>query len=86
MSVIQDISSERPIKGVVHAAVSYLDLTFDKLSSSRWNNGLSSKVQGTKNLHEAVKSMPFGFFVMTTSALSVYALPTRGAYTPANNF
>lgn len=34
--VIQQISSTRPIKGVVHAAVSYyLDLTFDKLSLER---------------------------------------------------
>ncbi|KAA8567237.1 hypothetical protein EYC84_010277 [Monilinia fructicola] len=47
-SVIQEISSSRLIKGIVHAAVSYLDLTFDKLSLSRWNEGLSAKVDGTK--------------------------------------
>ena len=84
--VIQQISSSRPIKGIVHAAVSYLDLTFDKLSSSRWNEGLSAKVQGTKNLHEATLSMPLDFFIMTTSALSVYAFATQGAYTAANSF
>ena len=86
MRVIQKISSKRPIKGVVHAAVSYLDLTFDKLSLLRWNEGLSAKVEGTKNLHEATLSMPLDFFVMTTSALSVYAFPTQGAYTAANHF
>ena len=86
MRVIQEISSKRPIKGIVHAAVSYLDLTFDKLSPLRWNEGLSAKVEGTKNLHEATLSMPLDFFVMTTSALSVYAFPTQGAYTAANNF
>ncbi|KAK4663656.1 Type I Iterative PKS [Podospora pseudopauciseta] len=85
-TVIQQISAERPIKGVVHAAVSYLDLTFDKLSASRWNDGLSAKVQGTKNLHEATLPMPLDFFVMTTSALSVFAFATQGAYTAANNF
>nr|URT29632.1 AmpB [Beauveria felina] len=84
--VIQKISATRPIKGVVHAAVSYLDLTFDQLSTSRWNDGLSAKVQGTKNLHEATLSMPLDFFVMTTSALSVFAFATQGAYTAANNF
>ena len=84
--VIQQISSSRPIKGIVHAAVSYLDLTFDKLSPSRWNEGLSAKVEGTKNLHEATLSIPLDFFVMTTSALSVYAFATQGAYTAANNF
>ena len=85
-SVIQQISSSRPIRGIVHAAVSYLDLTFDKLSLSRWNEGLSAKVEGTKNLHEATLSMPLDFFVMPTSALSVYAFATQGAYTAANNF
>ena len=86
MSVIQLISTSRPIKGLVHAAVSYLDLTFDKLSTSQWNEGLSAKVEGTKNLHEATLSMPLDFFVMTTSALSVYAFATQGAYAAANNF
>ena len=86
MRVIQQISSSRPIRGIVHAAVSYLDLTFDKLSSSRWNESLSAKVQGTKNLHEATLSMSLDFFVMITSALSMYAFATQGAYTAANNF
>ncbi|XXG99911.1 hypothetical protein Hte_006252 [Hypoxylon texense] len=85
-SVVQSISSKRPVKGVVHAAVSYLDLTFDKVSPSRWNESLSAKVEGTKNLHEATLSKPLDFFVMITSALSVYAFPTQGAYTAANNF
>ncbi|KAK4194563.1 hypothetical protein QBC40DRAFT_319083 [Triangularia verruculosa] len=85
-AVVQQISAERPIRGVVHAAVSYLDLTFDKVSASRWSDGLSAKVQGTKNLHDATLSMPLDFFVMTTSALSVYAFATQGAYTAANNF
>ena len=86
MRVIKQISSSRPIKGIVHAAVSYLDLTFDKLSASRWNESLSAKVLGIKNLHEATLSMSLDFFVMITSALSVYAFATQGAYTAANNF
>ncbi|KAL8906783.1 MAG: hypothetical protein Q9171_006132 [Xanthocarpia ochracea] len=86
MRMVQQISSSRPIRGIVHAAVSYLDLTFDKLSYSQWNESLSAKVEGTKNLHEATLSMSLDFFVMTTSALSVYAFATQGAYTAANNF
>ncbi|OTA87488.1 hypothetical protein M434DRAFT_35325 [Hypoxylon sp. CO27-5] len=86
MRAIQRISSSRPIKGIVHAAVSYLDLSFDKISSSRWNESLSAKVDGTKYLHEVTISEPLDFFVMITSALSVYAFATQGAYTAANNF
>lgn len=86
INVVQKVSSSHPIKGVVHAAVSYLDLSFDKVPASRWNDGLSAKVHGTKNLHEATLGIPLDFFVMTTSALSVYAFATQGAYTAANNF
>ncbi|KAH8721524.1 beta-ketoacyl synthase domain-containing protein [Phaeosphaeriaceae sp. PMI808] len=85
-NVIDKASSERLIKGVIHAAVSWRDLSFDKLSASRWQESLAAKVQGTKNLHEATLSSPLDFFVMTTSLLSVYALATQAAYTAANNF
>lgn len=86
VSVVENISSSRLIKGVLHAAVSYLDLTFEKSPASRWNEGLSAKVHGTKNLHEATLGISLDFFVMTTSALSVYAFATQGAYTASNNF
>lgn len=84
--VVKDVSASRPIKGIVHAAVSYLDLSFDKLSLDRWQQGLAAKVQGTKNLHDATLDLPLDFFVMTTTAVSVYALATQAAYTAANNF
>ncbi|KAF1960291.1 hypothetical protein CC80DRAFT_513899 [Byssothecium circinans] len=88
-STIDQASSFRSIKGIVHAAVSWHDLSFDKLSVNRWRESLAAKVQGTKNLHEATRSMPLDFFVMTTSLLSVYALATQAAYTATyctNNF
>lgn len=86
MRVMQQISSGCLIKGVVHAAVAYEDLTFQSLSHGKWNEGLSAKVAGTVNLHQATLDMPLDFFVMITSALSVYAFATQGAYTAANNF
>ncbi|KAF2853353.1 hypothetical protein T440DRAFT_505702 [Plenodomus tracheiphilus IPT5] len=79
-------SAGRPIKGIVHAAVSWHDLSFDKLSTNRWSDSLAAKVHGTRNLHDLTRSMPLDFFVMTTSLLSVFALATQGAYTAANNF
>ncbi|KAI1462952.1 polyketide synthase [Daldinia caldariorum] len=79
-------SQDKTIKGVVHAAVSYQDLSFDKLSTEQWTSGLAAKVHGTRNLHEATKSLPLDFFVMTTSLESVLALATQSAYTAANNF
>jgi acyl transferase domain-containing protein/NADPH:quinone reductase-like Zn-dependent oxidoreductase/SAM-dependent methyltransferase/NADP-dependent 3-hydroxy acid dehydrogenase YdfG len=85
-SIFDQFSADRSIKGIIHAAVSWRDLSFDKLSTTRWQESLAAKVKGTKNLHEATRSMSLDFFVMTTSLLSVYALATQSAYTAANNF
>ncbi|KAF3058599.1 Lovastatin diketide synthase LovF [Daldinia childiae] len=83
------VSPNTPVKGIIHAAVSYLDLSFDKLTIQRWRDSLAAKVQGSKNLHEATLSLPHGqldFFVMVTSLESIYALATQSAYTAANAF
>ncbi|KAI0887773.1 uncharacterized protein GGS22DRAFT_185152 [Annulohypoxylon maeteangense] len=90
--LFQNISSFFPsvsLKGIIHAAVSYLDVSFDKLTVPRWRDSLAAKVQGTKNLHEMTMSLHPGqldFFVMITSLESVYALATQSAYTAANAF
>ncbi|KAF2826264.1 polyketide synthase [Ophiobolus disseminans] len=83
---INEASARRPVKGVVHCAVSYRDISFNKLSLEGWRDGLAAKVSGTRNLHEATIAMPLDFFVMTTSLLSVLGFATQGAYTAANNF
>ncbi|KAI1814451.1 KR domain-containing protein [Poronia punctata] len=84
--VVRDATADRPLKGIVHSAVSYLDISFDKVSIDRWHQSLAAKVGGTRNLHEATLDMPLDFFVMTTSIESICALATQSAYTAANNF
>ncbi|KAI8296086.1 Prosolanapyrone synthase [Colletotrichum sp. SAR 10_98] len=84
--VIEKTRAERPLKGVVHCAVSYQDISFERLSLDGWRDGLAAKVLGTRNLHEATKTFPLDFFVMTTSILSVLSFATQSAYTASNNF
>ncbi|ROT40784.1 hypothetical protein SODALDRAFT_396446 [Sodiomyces alkalinus F11] len=76
----------RPVKGIIHAAMSLQDLSFDKLSAAQWQKSLAAKVVGTKNLHDATLATKLDFFIMTTSLESVLALATQSAYTAANNF
>lgn len=83
---INEASSIRPVKGIVHCAVSYQDISIHKISPEGWRDGLAAKVSGTCNLHEASKALQLDFFVMTTSILSVLSFATQGAYTAANNF
>lgn len=86
LRAIQQASVTRAIKGIVHCAVSYQDISFHKLSIQGWRDGLAAKVAGTVNLHEAIETLPLDLFVMTTSILSVLSFATQSAYTAANNF
>ena len=86
LSAIQHAASDRPIRGVIHAALSLSDLSFDKLTIDQWRAGTVVKTQGTKNLHEATTCLPLDFFIMTTSTESIWAPPTQSAYMAASNF
>ncbi|KAH8653815.1 hypothetical protein BX600DRAFT_527092 [Xylariales sp. PMI_506] len=88
MAAIEKASSldGRPIRGVLHAALSLSDLSFDKLTVEQWQKGLAAKTHGTINLHEATLSSPLDFFVMLTSTESVWAPPTQSSYIAATNF
>lgn len=86
MSAIKDASSGGTVRGVFNFAVSYQDISFDKMTEEKFYQGMAAKVFGSKNLHEATASLPLDFFVMTSSFGTVYAFPTQSTYLTANNF
>lgn len=77
-----------PIKGIIHAAVTFCDHAFEVLTYADWTLGLSAKVTGTQNLHEATLkyNLNLDFFIMTSSYEAVVALPTQATYCAANSF
>ncbi|KAL8840965.1 MAG: hypothetical protein Q9176_003537 [Flavoplaca citrina] len=79
-------ATDSPIKGVVNAALSLSDLSFNKLSHDQWCSGIAAKTQGSVNLHEATASLALDFFMMITSTESVWAPPTQAAYIASDNF
>ena len=86
MRAVQDASSDRTVRGVLHFAVSYQDISFDKMTAEMFHKGMAAKVLGAKNLHEATASLPLDFFTMISSLGTVYAFPTQSTYLAANNF
>lgn len=87
VQAFQQISAvDRPIKGVVNAALSLSDLSFSKLTNDQWCSGVAAKTQGSVNLHEATLALPLDFFVMITSTESIWAPPTQAAYIAADEF
>jgi acyl carrier protein len=100
--VFCQLSAERPVKGVIHAAmvlavsmeVSILaikadrikDKLFTSLTFEEWRRGLFAKCTGAINLHEVTLHMPLDFFIMTTSLSNHVGHVTQTAYSAANNF
>ncbi|KAI0199499.1 polyketide synthase [Astrocystis sublimbata] len=85
-AIVAKYTQTYQIKGIIHAAVSLHDLSFNKLDFSQWRLGLEAKVQGTMNIHEATKGLALDFFTMITSLVSIVAPATQSAYTAANSF
>jgi NADPH:quinone reductase-like Zn-dependent oxidoreductase len=86
LQTVKAAAEDRAVRGVIHYAVDYQDISFDKMTLDKWNEGMAAKISGTKNLHEATLSLPLDFFVMTSSIGTIYAFPTQSTYTGANNF
>ncbi|TPR03194.1 Major Facilitator Superfamily protein [Aspergillus niger] len=80
------VDPTRPVRGVFHFAVSYQDISFDKMTEAQFNQGMAAKVFGVKHLHDATASIPLDFFAMTSSLGTVYAFPTQSTYLAANNY
>jgi NAD(P)-dependent dehydrogenase (short-subunit alcohol dehydrogenase family)/aryl carrier-like protein len=85
-AAIGEISNQRPIKGVIHAAAVFEDVSFEALEYIQLQKVLGPKVSGTINLHEATLDQPLDFFTMTSSIVSVIGTATQASYSAANSF
>ncbi|RYP11136.1 hypothetical protein DL765_007885 [Monosporascus sp. GIB2] len=79
-------NAARPIAGVLHLALvlkdeALLDMTFDS-----WQGATEAKVQGTWNLHNALKDQPLDFFVLLSSIYGVQGNPKQANYAAASTF
>ncbi|KAJ8115851.1 hypothetical protein ONZ43_g4571 [Nemania bipapillata] len=83
---MQEATSKGTVRGVFNFAVSYQDISFDKITEDMLRKGIAAKVLGTKNLHKATANLSLDFFVMTSSLGTLYAFPTQSIYLAANNF
>jgi acyl transferase domain-containing protein/NADPH:quinone reductase-like Zn-dependent oxidoreductase/acyl carrier protein len=83
---VKEANSQGTLRGVFNYAVSYQDISFDKMTEEKFREGMAAKVFGTKHLHEATSDLTLDFFTMTSSLGTVYAFPTQSTYLAANNF
>ena len=81
-------AAERPIRGVIQAAVVFKDILFSSMTANAFHAVIQPKVGGTINLHEAtMNSDPaLDFFVKTSSTIGIVGVSTQASYAAANCF
>ena len=85
-TVIADISAERPLSGVIHAAGVLDDAMVTSLTPERVDAVLRAKVDAAWNLHELTRDLDLSAFVMFSSMAGLVGSSGQGNYGAANSF
>ncbi|PLB44091.1 KR-domain-containing protein [Aspergillus steynii IBT 23096] len=74
------------IAGMLHLALVLKDEALLEMSFDSWTAATEAKVQGTWNLHHALKDQPLDFFVLLSSIYGVQGNPKQANYAAASTF
>jgi phthiocerol/phenolphthiocerol synthesis type-I polyketide synthase C len=73
-----------PLGGVVHAAMVIEDALLRDMDRGQLHRVLAPKMLGALNLHEATRAHALDFFVLYSSATTLFGNPGQAAYVAAN--
>ncbi|WP_262965783.1 type I polyketide synthase [Methylobacter psychrophilus] len=73
-----------PIKGIVHAATVINDGLIRNMDAKQIRSVLEPKALGAYYLHEMTIDMPLDFFILFSSATTLFGNPGQGNYVAAN--
>ena len=79
-------ASMPPLRGVLHAAMVIDDGLISDLDAARIQKVFAPKVQGAMHLDAATRDRPLDFFVVFSSATTVFGNPGQASYVAANRF
>jgi NAD(P)-dependent dehydrogenase (short-subunit alcohol dehydrogenase family)/acyl carrier protein len=86
-AVIDDIGERLPpLRGIVHAAMVIDDGLLQGLSAERLERVMVPKIRGALNLHELTSGQDLDFFVLYSSATTVFGNPGQANYVAANHY
>ncbi|CAH0052312.1 unnamed protein product [Clonostachys solani] len=80
------IPSDRPLRGVIQAAMVLRDGMFQNMTFQDWVTSTKPKVHGTANLQAVLGDMPLDFFLMTSSVSGTLGTPGQANYAAGNAF
>ncbi|MCP4337582.1 MAG: type I polyketide synthase [Desulfobulbaceae bacterium] len=73
-----------PLKGIVHAATVINDGMISNMDETQIRSVLEPKALGAYNLHELTLGTPLDFFILFSSATTLFGNPGQGNYVAAN--
>ncbi|KAH8692502.1 polyketide synthase [Phaeosphaeriaceae sp. PMI808] len=83
---VGSITADRPIRGVVNAAMVLRDGLFQNMTYENWTTSIRPKVLGSKHLHEVTTDLNLDFFLMTSSVSGILGTPAQTNYAAANSY
>lgn len=72
------------LAGVVHAATVFDDALIRNMTTEQLDNVIGAKAAGAWNLHEQTKDLDLDFFVLYSSATTLFGNPGQANYVAAN--
>ena len=85
-SIMQIFTSDRPLRGVIHAAGVVDSGILLSLTPQKCVTTFAPKVEGLWNLHQLTKNMDLDLFMMFSSISGIMGLPGLANYAAANSF
>ncbi|QXH74835.1 SDR family NAD(P)-dependent oxidoreductase [Pseudomonas atacamensis] len=86
-SVVAGIeASKAPLRGIVHAATVFDDGLIRNLSQEQLHRVLEPKAKGAQYLHELTAHLTLDFFVLFSSATTLFGNPGQASYVAANHW
>lgn len=81
-------AAERPIRGVLHAAMSLRDGIFENMTHADFKEPMHAKVRGLMNLHHSFQraNHRLSFFVVLSSFVGIFGNPGQSNYAAAGTF
>ncbi len=84
-SLLEEVAREMPpLRGVVHSAMVIDDGLIREMNAAQIRAVLAPKVLGAQHLHELTRNLPLDFFVLYSSATTLFGNPGQGNYVAAN--
>jgi phthiocerol/phenolphthiocerol synthesis type-I polyketide synthase C len=75
-----------PLKGIVHAAMVIDDGLGQNMTAAQIEKVLAPKILGAQYLHQLTQGMSLDFFVLFSSATTLFGNPGQGNYVAANTW